>query len=99
MKRIYKITGLQFQDYDKVKDSLEVGAEVQLVRMPNNQHDVNAIKVMYGEHQVGWIPRISNADLAMLLDEGRVYSAKVYSHVQKFTVSSPMGLFVEVEVL
>lgn len=99
MNRIFKVTGLQFHDYDEIRDELTTGQSVQLERMLNNEFDINAIRVMYGDKQIGWIPKHENTQLALLLDEGKEYTARVYEHVTTFTRSRPMGLFVEVEVL
>lgn len=53
------------------------GAPLALRRDPGNEHDPNAIAVLAGGEQVGWVPRELAAELASELDAGRPWSAVV----------------------
>jgi HIRAN domain len=53
------------------------GASLTLRRDPGNEHDPNAIAVLAGDEQVGWVPREVAAELAGELDAGRPWSAVV----------------------
>jgi hypothetical protein len=54
-----------------------LGAPLALRRDPGNEHDRNAIQVLAGEEQIGWVPRELAAELAPELDAGRTWSAVV----------------------
>ena len=53
------------------------GAPLELRRDPANEHDANAIAVLAGGEQIGWVPRELAAELAGDLDAGRPWSAIV----------------------
>jgi hypothetical protein len=55
----------------------ELGAPLKLRRDPGNEHDPNAIQVLAGDEQIGWVPRELAAELAADLDGGRPWSAVV----------------------
>lgn len=58
-------------------ESVAPGATLELRRDPGNPHDPNAIAVLGGGAQVGWVPRDLATDLAGELDAGRPWSAVV----------------------
>jgi HIRAN domain len=53
------------------------GSPVALRRDPGNPHDANAIAVMAGDEQIGWVPRELAAEIAGELDAGRPWSGVV----------------------
>jgi HIRAN domain len=53
------------------------GSALELRRDAGNPHDPNAIAVLAGGAQVGWVPREVAAELAGELDAGRPWSAVV----------------------
>jgi HIRAN domain len=53
------------------------GARLELQRDPGNPHDDNAIAVLAGGAQVGWVPREVAAEVAPDLDAGRPWTAVV----------------------
>jgi hypothetical protein len=53
------------------------GNRLELRRDPDNEHDPNAIAVLAGDAQVGWVPRELAAELAPELDAGAPWSALV----------------------
>jgi hypothetical protein len=53
----------------------ELGAPLTLRRDPANEHDPNAIQVLAGDEQIGWVPRELAAELAPELDDGRTWAA------------------------
>jgi hypothetical protein len=53
----------------------ELGAPLTLRRDPGNEHDPNAIQVLAGDEQIGWVPREVAAELAAEIDAGRPWSA------------------------
>jgi hypothetical protein len=58
-------------------DAAAPGAPLTLRRDPANEHDANAIMVLAGGEQVGWVPRDVAAEIAGELDAGRPWSAVV----------------------
>ena len=54
-----------------------LGASLRLQRDPGNEHDPNAIQVLFGDDQIGWVPREIAAELAGEIDAGRPWSAIV----------------------
>lgn len=58
-------------------DAAAPGAPLELRRDPANPYDENAIAVLAGGAQVGWVPREIAAELAGDLDAGRLWSAVV----------------------
>jgi hypothetical protein len=53
------------------------GQSVELRRDPENPHDPNAIAVLAGDEQLGWVPRELAAELAPSLDAGQPWAAVV----------------------
>ena len=59
------------------RDAAAPGRPLELRRDPDNEHDPNAIAVLAGGAQVGWVPRELAAELAPELDAGSPWSALV----------------------
>jgi hypothetical protein len=53
------------------------GSPLTLRRDRANEHDANAIKVLAGRDQIGWVPRDVAAEIAGEIDAGRAWSAVV----------------------
>ncbi len=60
-----------------VSDAAAPGRPLGLRRDAANEHDPNAIAVLAGERQLGWVPRELAAELAPSLDGGRPWAAIV----------------------
>ena len=58
-------------------DAAAPGRPLELRRDPANPHDPNAIAVLAGGVQVGWVPRAIAEALAPALDAGEPFSAVV----------------------
>ena len=56
---------------------VEPGRPLELRRDPDNEHDPNAIMVVAGGEQVGWVPRGVAEAIAAAIDAGEPYSAVV----------------------
>lgn len=74
------LSGLSFHSYAMYAKQIDAGEELILVRDPANPHDKNAIKVFYGEEQIGWVPKEKNEILAKMLDEGFDVRCWVIAH-------------------
>lgn len=81
-KTIYRcsLSGLSHHDYELLARQIEPGDEIELERDASNRYDDFAIKALYAEAQIGWIPKGQNEILARLLDAGLDVRAKVISH-------------------
>lgn len=64
------VNGLPMYHFGQHWRSLEVGGMLTVVRDKSNLHDANAIKVAYGNRQLGWVPKAVNSKMARHMDEG-----------------------------
>jgi hypothetical protein len=75
--RVAAIAGARFQTATLESEAAAPGRPLELRRDPDNEHDPNAIAVLAGGAQVGWVPRELAAELAPELDAGRPWSGAV----------------------
>jgi HIRAN domain len=68
------VAGARFQAATLESEAAAPGRPLELRRDPDNEHDPNAIAVLAGGAQVGWVPRELAAELAPELDAGRPWS-------------------------
>jgi hypothetical protein len=69
--------GARFQAAALESEAAAPGRPLELRRDPDNEHDPNAIAVLAGGEQVGWVPRELAAVLAPEIDAGRPWAAAV----------------------
>jgi hypothetical protein len=74
--RIVGVAGAARHHADAL-DAPALGEALILRRDPANPHDPNAIEVLAGGQQIGWVPRELAAELAPEIDGGRPWSAIV----------------------
>jgi hypothetical protein len=76
-----RITGVagaaRFHGDALASDLVEPGRPLELRRDPGNEHDPNAIMVLAGGAQVGWVPRAVAEEIAAAIDAGEPFSAVV----------------------
>lgn len=72
-----KIAGVTFGDRQHICKNLYIGAKLDLIRDPENEYDPNAIGVYYKNQQCGFIPKDKTANLAIQIDSGKEFEAKV----------------------
>jgi len=72
--RIASVAGAA-RHHAEALESAALGSPLALRRDPGNEHDPNAIQVLAGAEQIGWVPRDLAAELAPELDAGRAWSA------------------------
>ena len=75
--RVAGVAGARFQPDALESEAAAPGRALELRRDPHNEHDPNAIAVLAGGEQVGWVPRELAAELAPEFDAGRPWSAAV----------------------
>ena len=68
------VAGARFQAAALDSEAAAPGRPLELRRDPGNEHDANAIAVLAGGEQVGWVPRELAAELAPRLDAGETWS-------------------------
>jgi hypothetical protein len=72
--RVASVAGAALHHADALEHAA-LGEPLTLRRDPGNEHDPNAIQVLSGDEQIGWVPRDLAAELAPELDAGRTWSA------------------------
>lgn len=69
MSRRFFIAGVQFRpNAAKVLSELEVGTELELELEPTNKYDPNAIKIMYEDEHVGYVPKKFSAEITAMIE-------------------------------
>ena len=69
--------GLAHHQAKQVWAQLQVGDAVALVREPDNPHDVNAVRVEWNGHVLGYLPRTDNEGIARQIDRGNRLAARI----------------------
>jgi single-stranded-DNA-specific exonuclease len=90
-----KVVGVSFEGRQDTIAGLRVGAELTLVRQPENPKDANAIAVRYGTLQIGFLRREIAAHLAPSIDKGAAYRARIASLTGGGEFSRGVNIFVE----
>lgn len=62
------VAGYQFHGGIELEPQMGVGDELELVREPDNPHDGLAVAIRWRGLRIGYVPRVSNADIAHRLD-------------------------------
>jgi hypothetical protein len=76
--RIASVAGAARHHADVLESgAAALGKHLILRRDPDNPHDPNAIEVLAGGRQIGWVPRELAAELAPEMDAGHPWSAVV----------------------
>jgi hypothetical protein len=73
------VAGFQYHQGEAVWANLQVGESVSLVREPDNAFDPRAVRIDWQGHKLGYVPRIDNAAVSHLLDNGQGVSAEIVS--------------------
>jgi hypothetical protein len=71
------LAGFVYYDGKTVWDQMSAGDRLSLVREPGNQHDVNAVRLEWKGHVLGYVPRKDNTDLARQMDHGSPVEARI----------------------
>lgn len=57
-------------DFQKIRERIKEGDEVQLVREQENMYDSFAVQVNFGKYRLGYLAAYENIVLANMLDSG-----------------------------
>jgi len=74
------VNGLDRFAYGRYRRFLTRGKAVELRAQPDNPADSDAVEVRFDGHQIGWVPRRQNRDIARRLRNGQTLSATVDRH-------------------
>jgi single-stranded-DNA-specific exonuclease len=72
-----KIVGVTFEGRQDIIAGLQPGAELELVRQPENAFDSNAVAVHFGRLQLGFMKKAIAARIAPNMDAGERYRAEI----------------------
>jgi single-stranded-DNA-specific exonuclease len=72
-----KIVGVTFEGRQDLIAGLQPGAELELVRQPQNAFDANAIAVHFGRLQLGFVKKAIAARIAPNIDASERYRAEI----------------------
>ena len=88
------VAGLQYHAAPASAGALTPGAALRLVREPHNAYDPDAVALVLGLHQIGYVPRTRNRDLAAWMDRG----GRAWGQVVRVDRDAPLWQAVTVEV-
>lgn len=69
--------GFPFYDGDRLWDTLRPNDPLLLVPEPENPHDEQAVKVMWTDNQLGYVPRHDNTTISQMLVRGQALGARI----------------------
>lgn len=71
------LAGFQYYEGKDIWAMMRVGDSLQLTREPQNPHDANAVRVLWRNEMLGYIPRRENSDVARQMDRGAPVKARI----------------------
>lgn len=71
------LAGFQYYEGKDIWSMMRVGDSLQLAREPQNPHDANAVRVLWRNEMLGYIPRRENSDVARQMDRGAPVKARI----------------------
>ena len=71
------LAGFRYYEGKRLWAEMKVGDPLQLVREPDNAHDLNAVRVEWQGHKLGYVPRADNEALARFMDRGSKAEARI----------------------
>ncbi len=71
------VAGFQFYDGDRLWNRLRPNDPLQLVPEPENPHDDQAVKVIWNDNHIGYVPRRDNTAINQLLTRRQPLIARI----------------------
>ena len=71
------VAGFQYHEGAKVWPRLRPGDALDLVRESENPYDGRAVRLEWRGRKLGYVPRLDNAAVSHLLDDGRALRAEI----------------------
>lgn len=81
IKQLY-ISGFQYYEGPSLIEEMNKSGLVELVREPQNKHDKRAIAIYFNGHKIGYLPRISNKTMSILMDTELLEFHAEISHIE-----------------
>ncbi len=79
------VKGISFlDDRRKIMSHVRIHEKLSLVREPTNVYDSNAIKVIWRDQAIGYIPKEIAENIAPLMDRGEIFNIVVYD-IEEFS--------------
>ena len=74
------VAGTSYLNLHEIEKQIEMKiSELTLQREPDNEFDPFAVKVLFKDQKLGYIPKSKNQTIARLMDAGKRFYAKVSS--------------------
>ena len=71
------LAGSQYYAVGEQWQAMRVGDHLDLIREPDNRHDLRAIRVEWRGHKLGYVPRAENRAVAAAMDQGDKLVARI----------------------
>ena len=72
------VAGTSYLNLHEIEKQIELKiSQLKLQREPDNEFDPFAVKVLFKEQKLGYIPKSKNQTIARLMDAGKQFYAKV----------------------
>lgn len=71
------LAGFQYYEGRDLWAMMRPGDALQLQREPQNPHDANAVRVLWRNEMLGYLPRRENSDVARQMDHGAPVKARI----------------------
>lgn len=71
------VAGFQYYHGESLWSLLTVGQSFNLVRESDNRYDSRAVRIVWQERTLGYIPRYDNAAISQLMDRGEALQAVI----------------------
>ena len=72
------VAGTSYLNLHEIEKQIELKiSELTLQREPDNEYDPFAVKVLFKDQKLGYIPKSKNQTIARLMDAGKRFYAKV----------------------
>ena len=68
----FNVAGFTYYDGAEIFNELKIGTELTAVPEPQNTYDALAVALYFKGKKIGFIPRVSNAQISKLLNHGHV---------------------------
>lgn len=74
------VAGTSYQNLTEIEKEILINeSELKLEREPDNTFDKFAVKVLFKDHKLGYLPKSKNQTIARLMDAGKSFYAKITS--------------------
>ena len=71
------VAGTSYNNLTEIEKEIKPNeTQLALVREPKNKYDTFAVKVLFKDHKLGYIPRDKNQTIARLMDAGKQFYAQ-----------------------